>query len=161
VLTGLDRAYFALQTVGTHVTWRHSTRDVPPFYFWLRNADRRECFYILSGLIWREILPPRQRGDRNLTSSWSAQCATLFVHFSIFVSKCHNVATDICQRLSTLTDSSLCPADMNLDVIRTLVVDENQVLCRVLRAFHRAVVRRERQRQRQMKDNFLDLIPNR
>jgi hypothetical protein len=32
---------------------------------------------------------------------------------------------------------------MNLDVIRTLVVDENLVLCRVLLACHRAVVRRE------------------
>jgi hypothetical protein len=50
---------------------------------------------------------------------------------------------------------------MNLDVIRTLVVDENLVLGRVLLAFHRAIVRRERERQRQMKDNFLDLVPNR
>jgi hypothetical protein len=50
---------------------------------------------------------------------------------------------------------------MNLDVIRTLVVDENLVLCRVLLDFRRAVVRRERERQRQMKDNFLDLVPNR
>jgi hypothetical protein len=64
-------------------------------------------------------------------------------------------------RPSRLTDSSLCQADMNLDVIRTLVVDDNLVLCRVLPAFHRAVVRRERERQRQMKDNFLDLVPNR
>jgi hypothetical protein len=29
---------------------------------------------------------------------------------------------------------------MNIDVIRTLVVDENLVLCRVLLAFHSAVV---------------------
>jgi hypothetical protein len=36
--------------------------------------------------------------------------------------------------------------DTNLDVIRTLVVDENPVLCTVLLAFHRAVVRRERER---------------
>jgi hypothetical protein len=36
--------------------------------------------------------------------------------------------------------------DANLDVIRTLVVDENPVLCKVLLAFHRAVVRRERER---------------
>jgi hypothetical protein len=35
-------------------------------------------------------------------------------------------------RPSRLTDSSLSQADMNLDVIRTLVVDENLVLCRVL-----------------------------
>jgi hypothetical protein len=35
---------------------------------------------------------------------------------------------------------------MNLDVIKTLVVDENLVLRRVLLAFHRAVVRRERER---------------
>jgi hypothetical protein len=49
-------------------------------------------------------------------------------------------------RPSRLTDSSLCHADMNLDVIRTLVVDENIVLCRVLLAFHCAVVRRERER---------------
>jgi hypothetical protein len=49
-------------------------------------------------------------------------------------------------RPSRLTDSSLCQADMNLDVFRTLVVDENLVLCRVLLAFHRAVVRRERER---------------
>jgi hypothetical protein len=35
---------------------------------------------------------------------------------------------------------------MNLDVIRTLVVDENLVLCKVLLASHRAVVRRERER---------------
>jgi hypothetical protein len=50
---------------------------------------------------------------------------------------------------------------MNLDVIRTLVPDENLVLCRVVLAFRRAIVRRERQRQRQMKVNFLDLVPNR
>jgi hypothetical protein len=49
-------------------------------------------------------------------------------------------------RPSRLTDSNSCQADMNLGVIRTLVVDETQVLCRVLLAFHRAVVRRERER---------------
>jgi hypothetical protein len=37
---------------------------------------------------------------------------------------------------------------MNLDVIRTLVVDENLVLCRVLLGFRRAVVRREREGER-------------
>jgi hypothetical protein len=47
---------------------------------------------------------------------------------------------------------------MNLDVIKTLVADENLVLCSVLLAFHRAVVRRKGERQRQMKDNFLDLV---
>jgi hypothetical protein len=35
---------------------------------------------------------------------------------------------------------------MNLGVIRALVVDDNLVLCRVLLALHRAVVRRERER---------------
>jgi hypothetical protein len=50
---------------------------------------------------------------------------------------------------------------MNLDVIRTLVVDDNIVLCRVLLAFHRAVVRREGERQRLTEDNFLDLVPKR
>jgi hypothetical protein len=63
-------------------------------------------------------------------------------------------------RPSRLTDSSLCQ-DNDLDVLITLVVDENLVPCRVLVAFHRAVGRREGERQREMKDNFLALVPNR
>jgi hypothetical protein len=65
------------------------------------------------------------------------------------ISRCLGLDTSVKvskRRPSRLTDSSLCQADMNLDVIRTLVVDENLVLCSVLLAFHRAVVRRERER---------------
>jgi hypothetical protein len=44
---------------------------------------------------------------------------------------------------------------MNLDVIRTLIVAENLVLCRELLAFQYAVVRRKRERQRLMNEKFL------
>jgi hypothetical protein len=52
---------------------------------------------------------------------------------------------------SRLTDCGLCQADMNIDVIETLVVDENVVLCTkfsstVLLAIRRAVWRRDTER---------------